>query len=118
MINTFNNNSMICAAGNWPVADRGFCPGDSGRGRGGPDVCVIQLADPEAGVMRRRALLSRPHGRLTSLLRCCQLIAGGPLIVKGATWAQDVQIGTVSFVSGTCTGASEFGPGAGAGWCH
>ena len=52
---------MMCAGGNWPVGDKGFCPGDS----------------------------------------------GGPLIVKGANWAQDVQIGSVSYTSGDCIGASE-----------
>jgi hypothetical protein len=53
---------MMCAGGNWPVGNKGFCPGDS----------------------------------------------GGPLIVKGANWAQDVQIGSVSFVQGTCTGANVY----------
>ena len=61
--NTFRTNSMMCAGGNWPVGDKGFCPGDS----------------------------------------------GGPLIVKGANWAQDVQIGSVSFTAGDCIGASEWG---------
>lgn len=60
--NTFRTNSMMCAGGNWPVGDKGFCPGDS----------------------------------------------GGPLIVKGANWAQDVQIGSVSFTAGDCIGASVY----------
>lgn len=63
VLNTFSTNSMICAGGNWPVGDKGFCPGDS----------------------------------------------GGPLIVKGASWAQDVQIGSVSFTSSSCMGAGEAG---------
>lgn len=37
----------------------------------------------------------------------CPGDSGGPLIVRGAHWTEDVQIGTVSFVSGDCKGIGE-----------